>query len=164
MPLVSPELDDLRFQGVADLLRRQIPQYAPEWTDHNDADPGMSILRALHVTPQHLRSMVPRNLNVLAAGPVDPTAPAPFTASASKALACATAIAREMDHAFVDTPHLLLAFLRLPECAAARVLAETPQVGHGFGEYLRRIYPQGLRTPDPEPLPARAARAHHRRQ
>lgn len=45
MPIESPELDDLRFQTVVDQLRRQIPVYAPEWTDHNESDPGIAMLQ-----------------------------------------------------------------------------------------------------------------------
>jgi predicted phage baseplate assembly protein len=61
VPLVSPELDDLRFQGVAALLRRQIPQYAPEWTDHNDADPGITMIQLF----SHLAETIGFRLNRL---------------------------------------------------------------------------------------------------
>ncbi len=45
MPIESPNLDDLRFQTVRDLLIRQIPIVAPEWTDHNDSDPGVALIQ-----------------------------------------------------------------------------------------------------------------------
>lgn len=45
MPIESPQLDDLRFATVVDQLRRQIPVFAPEWTDHNDSDPGIAMLQ-----------------------------------------------------------------------------------------------------------------------
>ena len=45
MPIESPQLDDLRFDVVAEQLRRQIPLYTPEWTDHNDSDPGITFLQ-----------------------------------------------------------------------------------------------------------------------
>src|SRR5881394_521563 len=45
MPLESPQLDDLRHDRVvADLVRR-IPVHAPEWTDHNDSDPGITLIQ-----------------------------------------------------------------------------------------------------------------------
>jgi predicted phage baseplate assembly protein len=45
VPIESPQLDDLRFATVVDQLRRQIPVFAPEWTDHNDSDPGIALLQ-----------------------------------------------------------------------------------------------------------------------
>jgi len=59
VPLVSPQLDDLSYQTVADLLRRQIPLYAPEWTDHNDADPGIALIQLF----SHLAEMIGYRLN-----------------------------------------------------------------------------------------------------
>src|SRR6516164_5025117 len=43
MPLVAPNLDDRRFDDLLAELRTRIPRYAPEWTDHNDSDPGIII-------------------------------------------------------------------------------------------------------------------------
>jgi hypothetical protein len=45
VPIEPPDLDDLRYERVRDLLRSRIPIHAPEWTDHNDSDPGMAILQ-----------------------------------------------------------------------------------------------------------------------
>lgn len=45
MPIVSPELDDLSFEQVVTALRQRIPVHAPEWTDHNDADPGIALIQ-----------------------------------------------------------------------------------------------------------------------
>lgn len=45
MPIESPQLDDLRFNTVVEQLRRLIPVYAPEWTDHNESDPGIALLQ-----------------------------------------------------------------------------------------------------------------------
>lgn len=44
MPLPSPILDDRSFQQLKDELVRRIPVYTPEWTDHNESDPGITIL------------------------------------------------------------------------------------------------------------------------
>ena len=45
MPILSPQLDDLTFDRSFAELRRRIPVYAPEWTDHNDSDPGIAMLQ-----------------------------------------------------------------------------------------------------------------------
>jgi predicted phage baseplate assembly protein len=45
VPIESVQLDDLRFATVVDQLRRQIPAYTPEWTDHNESDPGITLLQ-----------------------------------------------------------------------------------------------------------------------
>jgi hypothetical protein len=45
MPIESPQLDDLRFDLLTAQLRRQIPLYTPEWTDHNESDPGITFLQ-----------------------------------------------------------------------------------------------------------------------
>ncbi|MDB4516901.1 hypothetical protein N9089_04800, partial [Crocinitomicaceae bacterium] len=45
MPIESPQLDDLGFDELEQLMRSQIPVYAPEWTDHNDSDPGITLIQ-----------------------------------------------------------------------------------------------------------------------
>src|SRR6187431_978221 len=44
MPLPSPQLDDRRFQDIVDQAKSLIPQYCPEWTDHNVSDPGVALV------------------------------------------------------------------------------------------------------------------------
>ncbi|HEX7241270.1 MAG TPA: putative baseplate assembly protein [Longimicrobiaceae bacterium] len=44
MPLPTPILDDRSWQQLRDELVRRIPVYAPEWTDHNPSDPGITLL------------------------------------------------------------------------------------------------------------------------
>jgi Baseplate J-like protein len=44
MPLSSPILDDRSYQQLRDELIRRIPVYAPEWTDHNASDPGITLI------------------------------------------------------------------------------------------------------------------------
>jgi hypothetical protein len=39
-----PNLDDRRWADLADEARGLIPFYAPEWTDHNVHDPGMTLV------------------------------------------------------------------------------------------------------------------------
>jgi len=45
MPIESPNLDDLRYSRILEELVRRIPVYAPEWTNHNDSDPGIALLQ-----------------------------------------------------------------------------------------------------------------------
>ncbi len=45
MPLPTPILDDRSFEQLYGELRRRIPVYAPEWTDHNESDPGITLLQ-----------------------------------------------------------------------------------------------------------------------
>jgi hypothetical protein len=45
MPIQSPQLDDLRYDAVVQELLRRIPAYAPEWTDWNDSDPGVTLIQ-----------------------------------------------------------------------------------------------------------------------
>lgn len=44
MPLPLPELDTRTWQELVAEARAQIPRYAPEWTDQNYHDPGITLL------------------------------------------------------------------------------------------------------------------------
>lgn len=44
MPLPLPILDDRSYEQLRDELVRRIPVYAPEWTDANPSDPGVTLL------------------------------------------------------------------------------------------------------------------------
>ncbi len=44
MPLPTVALDDRRFQDIVDQAKTLIPQYCPEWTDHNVSDPGVALV------------------------------------------------------------------------------------------------------------------------
>src|SRR6478736_3385809 len=53
MPLPQPILDDRSYQQLREELVRRIPVYAPEWTDHNDSDPGIALIHLVaHQTEQ----------------------------------------------------------------------------------------------------------------
>lgn len=43
--LQAPELDDRRFEDLVAEARSLIPRYAPEWTDHNESDPGIALMQ-----------------------------------------------------------------------------------------------------------------------
>lgn len=44
MPPTTPIVDPRSFQDLVDEAKRRIPQYCPEWTDHNVADPGVTLI------------------------------------------------------------------------------------------------------------------------
>ncbi|MBN1336750.1 MAG: putative baseplate assembly protein [Deltaproteobacteria bacterium] len=45
MPIKPPNLDDRRYVDLVAEARALIPQYCPEWTNLNDADPGMTLVQ-----------------------------------------------------------------------------------------------------------------------
>lgn len=42
--LVPPNLDDRTWQDIVNEVRALIPKYAPQWTDHNPSDLGMTLV------------------------------------------------------------------------------------------------------------------------
>ena len=44
MAIIPPRLDDRAFEDLRAELIRRIPVHAPEWTDHNAADPGIALI------------------------------------------------------------------------------------------------------------------------
>lgn len=44
MPITLPNLDDRRYADLVEEARALIPAYAPEWTDHNEVDPGITLI------------------------------------------------------------------------------------------------------------------------
>ena len=40
----SPKLDDRSFQDIVEEAISMIPRYAPEWTNHNPSDPGITLI------------------------------------------------------------------------------------------------------------------------
>jgi uncharacterized phage protein gp47/JayE len=45
MPLQAPNLDDRTFAQIVSEAKTLIPRYAPEWTDHNESDPGITMVQ-----------------------------------------------------------------------------------------------------------------------
>lgn len=45
MPLEAPNLDDRRFADIVSEVTALIPRWTPEWTDRNDSDPGIAIVK-----------------------------------------------------------------------------------------------------------------------
>ncbi|TDD52758.1 putative baseplate assembly protein [Saccharopolyspora elongata] len=53
MALPLPNLDDRRFQELVDEAKRYVQQRAPEWTDHNVSDPGVTLIETFaHMVDQ----------------------------------------------------------------------------------------------------------------
>jgi predicted phage baseplate assembly protein len=44
MPLQAPNLDDRSYEQLKAEARSRIPRYAPEWTDFNESDPGITLV------------------------------------------------------------------------------------------------------------------------
>jgi Baseplate J-like protein len=44
MPITLPNLDDRRYADLIAEARSLIPTYTPEWTDHNESDPGITLI------------------------------------------------------------------------------------------------------------------------
>ena len=44
MPLEAPQLDTRTFEDLKRAALLRIPRYAPEWTDFNESDPGVTLL------------------------------------------------------------------------------------------------------------------------
>ncbi|MEZ5351538.1 MAG: putative baseplate assembly protein [Bryobacteraceae bacterium] len=44
MPIPLPNLDDRRWADLVEQGRALVPLYAPEWTDHNASDPGITLM------------------------------------------------------------------------------------------------------------------------
>lgn len=45
MPLNAPNLDTRTFDDLVAEARQRIPRYTPEWTNLNDSDPGMTLVK-----------------------------------------------------------------------------------------------------------------------
>jgi hypothetical protein len=55
MPLPNPTLDNRSFDQLVAEARGQIPRLAPQWTDHNASDPGITLLElASWLTEQNI--------------------------------------------------------------------------------------------------------------
>ena len=47
MPLLRPDRGERTWADLVNEARDRIPIYAPEWTDHNPSDPGITLLELL---------------------------------------------------------------------------------------------------------------------
>src|SRR5213082_1274108 len=44
MPLPAPNLDNRRLQDLVDAVKRMVMRRCPEWTDHTESDPGVTLI------------------------------------------------------------------------------------------------------------------------
>jgi hypothetical protein len=44
---IAPILDDRRYEELVNEIKTRVPRYAPEWTDYNDSDLGVSMLQSV---------------------------------------------------------------------------------------------------------------------
>lgn len=54
MSLNRPILDDRSYEQLRDELLSRIPVYAPEWTDHNASDPGVTLIELFSYLGENL--------------------------------------------------------------------------------------------------------------
>lgn len=54
MPLPTPILDDRSFEQIFQELRAKIAVFNPAWTDHNDSDPGITLLQLFSFLGENL--------------------------------------------------------------------------------------------------------------
>jgi hypothetical protein len=54
LPLTLPNLDDLTWEDLIEEGRSLIPAYAPEWTNHNLSDPGITLIELLAYAGERL--------------------------------------------------------------------------------------------------------------
>src|SRR5262245_6845013 len=47
MPLNIPNLDDRTYADLVQEALAMLPSYAPEWTNHNPSDPGITLIELL---------------------------------------------------------------------------------------------------------------------
>ena len=45
MPLIVPKIDDRDYPRILSEALARIPVHTPEWTNFNDADPGVTLLQ-----------------------------------------------------------------------------------------------------------------------
>ena len=57
MPVKPPQLDENNYDDLDGGVRSRIPEDRPEWTDHNDSDPGSTILQLLSWIRRFVRNI-----------------------------------------------------------------------------------------------------------
>src|SRR5262245_54267044 len=64
--MLAPMVDPRSFQDLVDEAKRRIPQYCPEWTDHNVSDPGVMLVELfawmVHLLAYRLNDVPRRDL------------------------------------------------------------------------------------------------------
>jgi hypothetical protein len=135
MSSVVPVLDTADFDELVERARGQIPRYAPEWTDHNLHDPGITLIDLLawvvdqqiyrvgFVSDGHLEAFAAL-LGAVRHGPTAARAviwpDRPLESGRSLALGAAIVCIRQPDIPFMLDEQLHLTAARLTEMVVAR--------------------------------------------
>ena len=150
MPLEPPNLDDRRFADLFEEMRSLIPRYAPEWTDHNLSDPGITMMQLFawlgEIIIYRLNRVPDRNyIKFLQLIGVEQKPPAPATAEVTFTLTSAdltTVIIPQRTQIAAETPPPIpstsAAPLLLPE-AEEPVIFETDEPLIALGAELRVV-------------------------
>src|ERR1700720_4612348 len=104
MALIGPILDNRGYEQLRDELVKRITVFAPEWTDHNESDPGIALLELFAYLGESVLyqfNQIPDTtkiefLRLLGARP-RPAATATALLSASTELAAGVPIPRDSD-------------------------------------------------------------------
>jgi baseplate J-like protein len=66
MPIDLPDLDDRRYSDLMEEALRLIPAHAPEWTNHNPSDPGITLIELFAYLTEmliyRLNRVIPENV------------------------------------------------------------------------------------------------------
>jgi Baseplate J-like protein len=185
MPLLTPILDDRSYQQLRDELVRRLPVYAPEWTDHNPSDPGITLIELFAFLAENLLfrfNQIPEATKLeflrLLDVPLHPAAVAETLVALGATgfvdpvprgtVAKAGAVAFETTADAVPWPLSALAMARIagpaPADDALREFAERAIVAHGGlradqlpAFYATRQVPLDPAAPDAEPVDVRAS-------
>jgi ATP-dependent Clp protease ATP-binding subunit ClpA len=112
--------------------------------------------RALGSRGLRLQSVRAAAASVAGTGQPPTAGMVPFTPNAKRALELSLREALRLEHAHIDTEHLLLGVLRIPDCTAVRLLNEREVDAAALREDLGRMLPQ---APGAQVLATRAIAA-----
>lgn len=184
MPMLLPNLDDRRWVDLVDEGRALIPLYAPEWTDQNAHDPGITMIELFAALAEmdiyQLNRVTDRaRLKFLAAVGIHPQPPRPATTVLSFSYAnppaanpvelAADIECEYVDNANVETRFRTLASVTVLPLALAAVQVRDANGFHDLTDRWRRGVPFGAFGDAPQPgselylgfdEPLVAARAH----
>ena len=160
MPLPIPNLDDRDFDQLAGEVRALIPRYLPDWTDHNQSDPGITILELFaflaEIAIYQLNRVPERSLRRFAGLVSAPASPdQPIEARLRDAL---DALERR-ERAITAAEFEALAREADPDVARSKAIVETLDTPNVFPDeqFVRVVIVPNLPN-DPAPQPSAALR------
>lgn len=161
MVLPMPNLDDRRFQDLVDDAKRMVQRRCPEWTNHNVADPGVTLIETFaFMTDQLLYRLnrVPDRmyltfLELVGLRLLPPTAArAPVTfwlsapATTDLTIAAGTRVGTVRTEATPSVEFAITADLVLPPTSLARIATDVSEED-GERTWNDRTDPGGVRSP-----------------